>query len=362
MRQITILSLCALVASALLAVQAAAVTDYVFVDLHPASAGVSYAYDVNDSGCVVGYYSPAGTPRACLWEPDGTLVDLGTLGGLAYARGISDSGVVVGDSMVGPHYHAFLWDGGALEDLGLLPSGTASGADDVNDSGVVAGWATDADDNVHACTWEDGVVTDLGTLGGDSSRARAINGQGQVVGYSLLSATTRNHACLWYEGGVTDLGDLSGGTRRSYAYDVNDSGQVVGYANLASSWDPPPYDRAFLWEDGVMTHLGALTADGSSSAEGINNLGQVVGMSEGALFFWEEGIMYDLSGFIPAGWTLTGVSAINDAGQIVGKAMDLEGITHAFLMTPVPEPAAVALGVVGAIVALRRRRRAPRAA
>ena len=62
--------------------------------------------------------------------------------------------------------HPFLWDGHHLRDLGTL-SGNFGAANQVNDAGVVAGWATLPGDNIaHAFLWKGDVMTDLtGTNG-----------------------------------------------------------------------------------------------------------------------------------------------------------------------------------------------------
>lgn len=74
---------------------------------------------------------------------------------------------------------------------------------------------------------------------------------------------------------MIDLGTLDGKTK-SYAVGINDSGQVVGTSSSSSHRDND--SRAFVTgANGVgMINLGAMDGDWSI-ANGINNLGQVIG-------------------------------------------------------------------------------------
>jgi hypothetical protein len=71
-----------------------------------------------------------------------------------------------------------------------------------------------------------------------------------------------------------------------------------------------------------------------------------------ALIYTLIGGMQDLDELIDAnsGWVLTTPAAINDQGQIVGW-----GNKGGFLQTPIPEPAALPLLVVGGATVLARR-------
>ncbi len=64
---------------------------------------------------------------------------------------------------------------------------------------------------------------------------------------------------------VTDLGTF-GAVQSAQAYDINDAGQVVGYAAT----------HAFLWQNGVMTDLGTLGGN-ASAGQAINAVGQIAG-------------------------------------------------------------------------------------
>jgi probable HAF family extracellular repeat protein len=98
-----------------------------------------------------------------------------------------------------------------------------------------------------------------------------------------------------------------------------------------------------------MQDLGTLPGGTSSFAFGLNDSGQVVGDSYNAsgqphAFVWQNGTMSDLNDLIPpgSGWVLGNATAINNAGQIVGVGSH-NGQGRAFLLTPdssgLPTPA-----------------------
>ena len=84
-----------------------------------------------------------------------------------------------------------------------------------------------------------------------------------------------------------------------------------------------------------------------------------MGWNNDSAVLYENGIAVDLNSLISPGssFTLNRANAINDAGAIVGNGQ-LAGNTHAFLLTPVPEPGSITLLLCGlASLALLRRRR-----
>lgn len=192
-------------------------------------------------------------------------------------------------------------------DLGTL-GGLSSSASDVNIRNQVVGTSATADGFNHAFLWQAGLMTDLGTLGGTTSGATELNDIGQVVGWSS-DATEGPHAFLWTDGSMQDLGPLGlvGQVR------LNARGQVAWTAYPAGD---VPHRRAVLWSDGVAQELGTLGDTGWSQVYALNDLGQVVGASNGRPVLWENGVMRELPGLGGGGWA----SAINDLGQIVGAS------------------------------------------
>jgi probable HAF family extracellular repeat protein len=163
-------------------------------------------------------------------------------------------------------------------------------------------------------------VTDLGDLsgGGLNNFAYDVNNSGQVVGISLVAAGLI-HPFIWADGVMQDLRPTGGD---AFAYGINESGQVVGKAGL-------PGGGACLWTNGTLQDLGDLpTGANASEAYGINDDGQVVGVGQVATesgersraFLWsgDKG-MQDI-GFLWDVVPSSGAFAINNAGQVVGSS------------------------------------------
>src|SRR6516225_2964200 len=101
---------------------------------------------------------------------------------------VPDSFSLVGD---GYPVRAFLWQDGAMEDLGTL-GGPDAFASFVNERGQVSGQSyTRSVPNpgtgiptADPFFWEDGRMVDVGTLGGTSGFPTAFNNRGEIAGES----------------------------------------------------------------------------------------------------------------------------------------------------------------------------------
>jgi probable HAF family extracellular repeat protein len=213
-----------------------------------------------------------------------------------------------------------LWAAGELIPLGPLPDETFLTAFAVNQRREVVGWAV-GPSGIRGFLWQNGVTTDLGTLGGSETTAFDINSRGQVLGVSETPADGF-HGFIWRDGAMRDIG------RVAFVGGINNRGQAVG-----GSFASPGSLQAFIWTKGRQTHLGTLPGASNSTANDINDGGQVVGQSEVGdstrAFLWEGGAMIDL-GTLPGG-TSALAYRINNRGQVVGWGNTATGETHGIL-------------------------------
>jgi probable HAF family extracellular repeat protein len=303
--------------------------------------------------------------RAVIWR-NGAIRDLGTLpeGGFeSIAAAINDRGQTVGlaintipdpDSMVGIGFQTrtFLWQDGAMKDLGTLGTGTDAQAILINEKGQVVGWSYINSVPTNACLegfafvtgsfiWDkENGMRDLGSLGGTCTTASDINNHGQIVGFSNLPGDLSEHGFLWNNVSFQDLGGSLGGDFLG-PFAINDSGEAVGFAFLPGD----TIGHAVLWKHvGDMADLGGVGADQCSYATSINAATQVVGtssdcVSTSRVFLWEDGSIFDLNALIPPSspLSLQFAETINDRGEIAGTGVDAGGNEHAFLAIPCDE-------------------------
>lgn len=292
--------------------------------------------------------------RAVLWTKERQIIDLGTLTGgtESLATAINSRGQIVGVSnndVPDPfslngfptQTRAFLWQNGAIQDLGTL-GGSDALPNYVNERGQIAGFSYTSNMAVDPFLWENGTMIDLGTLGGSFYAQQGLNNRGQVVGTTYLAGDVIRHGFLWDRGSLLDLGTLGGDN--SEAFWISDSGLVVGRADFSVQ---STNHHAFLWKNGVMTDLGTLGPCLNSTAYSVNSNGQVVGDTGdcpggggGASFFSQRGEpMVDLNTLVLPGSDLEVVDAydINDRGEIAGAAVLSNGDMHAVVLVPASE-------------------------
>jgi probable HAF family extracellular repeat protein len=318
-----------------------------------------WVYDPADNHPVAGY----------------DVIDLGTLGGdLTSPVALNNLGEVIGSSTTaGATSHAFLWRNGVLSDInppgelggqarvitdeGLILGGTLDGQLPMWRNGNLIGFVTvpqteyggwpvrvsasgDVLVNLEGHEFPDAHLVRGGTaikLTKGHSAGVDMNSHEQVVGWIGIKyigeSAVETHAFVWDDGVVKDLGSIGTGPCSdtpeaqcgySSAYDINESGQIVGTAYDGNRM------RAVLWgsKDSLPRDLEFGT--GSSSAVAINEKGQIAGAGEGEGFFRENGTVTRL-GSLGGGGTL--VEGMNEQGVVAGTSITASGEVHAFVWT-----------------------------
>jgi probable HAF family extracellular repeat protein len=155
-------------------------------------------------------------------------------------------------------------------------------------------------------------ITDLGTLGGESSYAYGMNDSGQIVGRSKDEFDVR-HAFI-YEGGVMSV--LIDEAASSEAIAINNSGQVTGemYDNCVAVNSYCSY----LFDDDTAIEIDGL-GGGNTQAAAISTTGQVVGIGGAAnneyhAFLYEDDVTIDIG---TLGGSFSQARGVN-AGKVVG--------------------------------------------
>jgi probable HAF family extracellular repeat protein len=174
--------------------------------------------------------------------------------------GINDFGEIVGNPpQPAAPPDGFLISGGTRTSLGLSPVG-------INNNHQIAGNIGVGPEQEHAAIRSNGTITDLGTLGGPQSAADAINNAGQIVGFALISTSTGD-AFIWQNGKMTDLGAAFTPSA------INNNGVIVGNFGCGAS-------TVIVTTSGVCQNLQSLIPANSGytlrEARGINDKGQII--------------------------------------------------------------------------------------
>ena len=256
----------------------------------------------------------------------------------SYPLDINNRGQVVGRSggWNSSECNAVLWENSIPTDLGPLDEADCSEARAINNLGQIVGFSGTSVSGrhyaVHAVLWDNGTITDLLMPPGDETAlASGINDRGQIIG---AGAGDGQYGLLWDNGTITKLEAIEiwwDPTASQYgrlgpfaaAYGINNRGQIVGVSTTLTGV------HAVLWENGIPTDLGTLDGHNYSEAFGINERGQIMGISgvwaDGcnaglcSAVLWENGTIMDLGiPMSPAGLPY----GINNSGQIVFTSSD----------------------------------------
>ena len=203
----------------------------------------------------------------------------------------------------------------------------------VNNTGQVTGFYIDAAGNPHGFLWQNGGLQTVDYPGAPVTLLSAVTDWGLIIGSygtSIPHAATYNtHLATW-----TTLPDVPG-RLGNVGRGINNSGVGAGSACNGNvdvalncvgwTWDGGAYSF-FTDPEADQTQLGTL-------ANGINNIGQVVGQFQDAGSI-SHGFLKNGGSFttidVPAA-VYTNATTINDRGEIVGFYFDTTGTPHGFV-------------------------------
>ena len=307
--------------------------DSVPFDINSSGQAVGYSYSSPDGTC------PNIAIHGARYE-NGKVVDLGippqTVGiagahyGASYAISINDPGQIVGWAEL-ENDDAWVYGNGSYTILGNPPSPfprvfVYSFPTRINNSGTLVGTAYNLAQSLgfkHTGTGPFLPSDLIGTLGGPNSGANGINDAGMVVGATTLADPgVGQHAYVMDKfGAIKDLGTASPDPlATSSASAINNTSlNIVGQSDVDPSRAWMSCQHAVMWQNAdTIIDLNLLLDPSVAPPVGTPNM---------------------CSGFFPSTnicatcWELITATGINDLGQIVGEGI-INGQHHAYLLTP----------------------------
>lgn len=309
---------------------------------------LTFAFGINNGGTVVGYYTDSSG------NSHGFVYDSGTYTSIDYpgatntvAQGINNNGEVVGSYVDSSgNQHGFIYLNGVFSATDV-PGAILTIDLGVNDNGEIVGAYIDASGNSHGfITGPNLQFTVLDFPGASSTSAEGINGQDQVVG-THSNSPGASHGYLLSGGTYSDINAPASVPQLSA---INDYGLVVGnflasfygvgngfvYNSTTSQFQQIPADPSAC-ADGSVNGVDQT----ATQASGVNDLGTIVGAYEDCggsvhafILTGFPGASYSFSAFdVPvasAPW-LAVADGINNLGQIVGYYHTSNGANHGYL-------------------------------
>jgi hypothetical protein len=253
---------------------------------------------VNIGGSVAGdAFLASGEAEPILWDSPDAPQALEPFQPGGIAGGINDGGDVVGLISWPAPTHAFIYhhSNGELEDLAPVVGDEANSALDINNEGVVVGYAgPQLPSPGHGFIYDSssGSVDSLSPLPGDTyAIAIAVNESRHVVGLSQdIGANPQGHLFLYREGKMAGHGDIA-----SPSLDINNADVITGSRIFPTT----PLANAFR-------------LDAAAIEPSFENLGES----------------------LPAGFSGSGGMSINDDHVIAGYALDADNDSHAMIYLP----------------------------
>ncbi len=200
---------------------------------------------------------------------------------------VNSSGTIVGSADALPMRWVPQGTGYGFDTLPLLAGDSSGSVGAVSESGEMVGTSNTASSS-RAAYWNENATTviDLNTYvaaGSDWTLVAAndINSGGQVVGVGVLDGASRGFVLDLISGQI-DAVPLVAGSVENEAWQVNETGHVIGRANdgIVGGGPIPQGGWGFYWGGpGTEPQLLPSSEQGRGIARGINNLDELAGDS-----------------------------------------------------------------------------------
>lgn len=205
------------------------------------------------------------------------------------AVAVNDKGQVAGVFWLKGTKYYFLWN--EKNGITLIDLPETAAIVTLNNCGQIAGNYKNDSGRDRGFVWDKRFgYLDIGTLGGNLTQVYDMNDYGHIVGQSECSSTSlvdsqrEQHAFVWACGCMLDLGALNGDLGmtgdRSIATGINNKGQIVGISNYLIAHKGKfqrSQLRSFIWRDGNMEGIDLdIGPQFGSTAPSINNTGMAI--------------------------------------------------------------------------------------
>ncbi len=244
------------------------------------------------------------------------------------ARAMNESGDFVALQSTGLIKGSVVYHDGSLTKLPRKSPLDTVYASTIADNADVGGYVIHPG-QIERAVWFHNGIENILPDSGSGALVTAGNGKGTLVGY--VNEDYPIHAAVWQDGKLSLLKRIPGVS--SLATAINDAGEIVGQFKTSSGrW------QAFSDINGIVHNL---QADGytMTGVTDVNDSGDVIGVgrdpigafSNFAIVAGHAVPLAALPGSNALGGGILNSAAINDAGHIVGSEIDPQGNSHALL-------------------------------
>jgi uncharacterized membrane protein len=181
----------------------------------------------------------------------------------------------------------------------------------LNESGQVAGRASDTHSTNRAAFYNGQTLTTIDSPNYPSSYSTGLNDVGDVVGSLVNFSSSTREAFIYRNGTVQYLGKFGGNSAE--AIGINNTGTVIGTIDRATDgWSSTR--NAFILRNGVLTELNLGPWINSTWSIKINDAGQFIGR------YYSSGMQVSDGSFL---WTPAGLNLLGSLGGNHTEAVDL---------------------------------------